>query len=89
MEQDYLTLKKKIEKMEIKINKDKKVLQEICPHKNLIYNSGYTDYQGYDRDYIQGYAHCKDCGLYATEDNREIYEKLRKIYYKNSFEKNI
>jgi formylmethanofuran dehydrogenase subunit E len=89
LEEEFLSLKKKIERAENKLQKDKKRLQEICLHKNLIYESGHIDYQGYDRDYIPGHAHCKDCGLYVLEDNRELYEKLRKIYYENSLRKQL
>ena len=52
-----------------------------------MFERGHTDYQGYDRDYIEGHAYCEDCKLWVNEDNKEKYEQLEKIYYKNHFEK--
>lgn len=83
MEEDYLKLKTKIEATEKRLKKDKEKLQQICPHEHIKHNEGYTEYQGYDRDYIPGSIKCLNCGLYAHEDDKKNYTYLRECDKRN------
>jgi hypothetical protein len=82
MTEEFIKLKEKIHKAEISLSKDKTKLKKICRHENIHYSAGYTEYQGYDRDYINGYCECEDCGLYASESDTKLFNQLRNLYYK-------
>jgi hypothetical protein len=74
----------KINKMETELHKLKGILIEICPHKDVIYNSWCEDDYAQHKTYAESYC-CKDCRLYAStySENQAIFKMLKHSYNQN------